>query len=105
MTTNRLSRGAPTRATRSEQEALVAAADHDPAFRVVLEAHLGLAWDALTFGRKLLALEEHYERGKALAAMNTSTRAVLEARALADQMRSATGEVINPPRASEDDAA
>lgn len=105
MPQNRISRGSPLRASRSEQEALLAAVGRNPQLRADIEAVLGLSLADGSVGQTLGALEDYFAAGKALAAVNASTRAHLEAHQLADQTRSGDGEAIPPPRSSEGDPA
>lgn len=104
MPLDRISRGTPIKATKSEQEALLAAVDRNPTLRADIEAALGRTLTGLTVGAKLLALEEHFLAGKTLAAVNAATRAHLETHTLAEQARS-QGKAIEAPRAAVDDAA
>lgn len=104
MTMDRISRGTPIKATKSEQEAFLSMLERDDALRKDIETSMGISLLAMSPGQKLGALEDYFLAGKTFAAVNATTRAKLEAHTLAEQSRSHSTP-SQPASPSREDAA
>lgn len=72
----RLNRGvSPVTLSKAEQEYVVHAADRDPELRQLIENTLGNEWDKLTFGQKLIAVQEELEKARSIAVLVQVNRA------------------------------